>query len=63
VVEQNPEYNRVTPVFVKQASGSSLIYLTTATTVDFSQNPEIIFPYKKAVIVPENNFQMKEIVQ
>jgi hypothetical protein len=44
VIDENEEYNRVTPVFVKQASGSSLIYLMTNTTVDPSQNPEKTFP-------------------
>jgi len=44
VVDENEEYNRVTPVFVKQASGSSLIYLTTNTTVDPFQKPETTLP-------------------
>jgi hypothetical protein len=63
VIEEYEEYNRVTPVFVKQADGSSLVYLTTATTVDPFQKPEITFPYPKSVIVPENNSNSKYLIK
>jgi archaellin len=59
VNDANEEYDRVTPVFVKQASGSSLINLATVVIVDPFQKPEITFPYKKTVSVPENKFKSK----
>jgi hypothetical protein len=44
VIDANEEYNRLTPVFVKQASGSSLSDLVTNATVDPFQKPDLTFP-------------------
>ncbi len=63
MVDENEEYNRVTPHFVKQISGSSLINLATAVIVYPFQKPEITFPYKKTVSVPENKFKSKYFVK
>jgi len=52
VIDSYVEYNRVTPAFLKQISGSSLGYLPTTTTIDFFQKPDITFPYKKATAPP-----------
>jgi hypothetical protein len=52
VTDENEVYALCTPLFVKQAAGSSLSFLVTNTKVAFVQNPDITVPYTKAVSVP-----------
>jgi hypothetical protein len=56
VTEANEIYSLGTPVFLKQASGSSLSYLKTNKTVHFGQKPVLTVPYKKVIIVPNVKF-------
>jgi hypothetical protein len=49
----NELFNSVTPSSVQHNSGSSLKYLTTTINTALGQNPDLTFPNKKNVVIPE----------